>query len=101
VTLGDGTAHIAELARQVGADVVVLDAGTSLTAAALETAPLQTLDPPVGVVVVGEEPEQGLSAMPVLAKWGAFDKFYGAVEQARATRDLGVATRRRAGLKAI
>jgi CheY-like chemotaxis protein len=101
VTLGDGSARIAELARQVRADVVVLDAGTSLTAAALETAPLQTLNPPVGVVVVGEEPEQGLSAMPVLAKWGSFDKFYGAVQQARAARDLGVAARSRARLKAV
>jgi uncharacterized membrane protein (UPF0127 family)/CheY-like chemotaxis protein len=86
VTLGDRTANLAELARRDGADVVVLDAGVSLTEAAHGAAQVESLDPPVGVVVVAEESERSLSAMPVLAKWGSFDQLYGAIEQVRAVR---------------
>jgi hypothetical protein len=85
--IGDQGGGVAELARRQGADVVVLDAGTSLTVAAQETAQIQTLKPPVGVVVVGEPPQGGLSAMPVLPKWGSFDGLYRAIEDARPSRN--------------
>jgi uncharacterized membrane protein (UPF0127 family) len=65
-------------------DVVVLDAGSSITAAARDAAQIEALDPPVGVVVVGEEPQE--TAMPVLAKWGSFDELYGAIDRARPVR---------------
>jgi hypothetical protein len=65
-------------------DVVVLDAGSSLTATARDAAQIEALDPPVGVVVVGEEPQE--TAMPVLAKWGSFDDLYRAIERARPVR---------------
>lgn len=86
VTLGDRTVNIADLARREAADVVVLDAGVSLTDAAHGAAQIETLDPPVGVVVVGEEAERSLSAMPVLPKWGSFDALFGAIEHARPAR---------------
>jgi hypothetical protein len=86
VTLGDRTSNVAELAKREGTDVVVLDAGLSLTDAAHGAAQIETLDPPVGIVVVGEEGERSFSAMPVLPKWGSFDRLYGAIEHARPTR---------------
>jgi uncharacterized membrane protein (UPF0127 family)/CheY-like chemotaxis protein len=91
VTLRDRMTDVAELAKREGAEVVVLDAGTSLTAAALEAAQIEALDPPVGIVVVGDAPEESLSAMPVLEKWGSFDDLFHAVEQARLNRGNGIA----------
>jgi CheY-like chemotaxis protein len=81
VTLHERMTSVAELAKREGTEVVILDAGTSLTAAAYEAAQIEKLDPPVGVVVVGDVPEESLSAMPVLAKWGSFDALFSAVEQ--------------------
>jgi uncharacterized protein len=86
VTLGDRTGNIAELAKREHAEVVVLDAGVSLTSAAHGAAQIETLDPPVGLVVVGEEAERSFSAMPVLPKWGSFNGLYGAIEHARPPR---------------
>jgi hypothetical protein len=91
VTLRDRMIDVAELAKREGAEVVVLDAGMSLTAAALEAAQIEALDPPVGIVVVGDAPEESLSAMPVLGKWGSFDDLFHAVEQARLNRGNGIA----------
>jgi uncharacterized protein len=87
VTLGERTGNVAAVAKREAADVIVLDTGPSLTAAARGVAQLETLDPAVGVVVVGEEAEQALSAMPVLPKWGSFDALYEAIEQARPSRN--------------
>jgi uncharacterized membrane protein (UPF0127 family) len=83
VTLGEHPADAGELPGLAQVEVVVLDAGASLTGAAREAALIERADPPVGLVVVGEAPEQGLSAMPVLAKWGAFDDLYSAIVRAR------------------
>lgn len=86
VTLGERVGGIIDMAALGEADVVVLDAGSSLSAAGREAAQIEALDLPVGVVVVGEESEDGLSAMPVLAKWGSFDDLYEAIERARPPR---------------
>ena len=86
VTLADRSANIAELASREGAEVVVLDAGVSLTDAARGAAQIETLDPPVGILVVAEEAEQSFSAMPVLPKWGSFEGLYRALEHARPVR---------------
>lgn len=91
VTLREQMTDVAELAKREGAQVVILDAGTSLTAAAYEAAQIERLDPPVGVVVVGDEPEERLSAMPVLAKWGSFDGLFNAVENSRPKDGNGIA----------
>jgi uncharacterized membrane protein (UPF0127 family) len=83
VTLADRNANLADLVERERAEVVVLDAGLSLTDAAHGAARVQTMVPPVGVVIVGEESRQGLTAMPVLPRWGSFDDLYGAIERAR------------------
>ena len=87
VTLGERLTDAAVLAERENAEVVVIDAGSSLTVATREAALIQTLDPPVGVVLVRDEREEGLTALPVLAKWGSFEGLYGAIQHARATRD--------------
>jgi uncharacterized membrane protein (UPF0127 family)/CheY-like chemotaxis protein len=86
VTVGERMATVAELAEQDAADVVVLDAGQLLTAAARVVAQIEALNPRPGVVIVGEEPEGALSAMPVLPKWGSFEELYSAIEHARPNR---------------
>ena len=79
--------RVVELVAREGADVVVIDAGSLLTAAARTVATVTALVPPVGVVLVDDEAETGLLHMPVLAKWGPFEDFFAAVE--RADRDRG------------
>ena len=93
VSLADHLRDLPELAKREIPEVVVLDAGVSLTAAAQGAAQLQTLDPPVGIVIVGEEAEKRISSMPVLSKWGSFVDLYGAIEHAgpvRAKHSLNV-----------
>ena len=85
VSLGDGSDDLGELARREGANVVVLDSGGSLKTAADGAAKIEALNPPVGLVVVGEEDEHGLDSMPVIPKWGSFDVLHTAIENARAT----------------
>jgi CheY-like chemotaxis protein len=74
---------VVDLAVREAVDVVLLDATTSLTAAAREAARLESLYPPVGIVAVSEETQPGLVAFPVLPKWTAFDDVFGAIDRAR------------------
>jgi uncharacterized membrane protein (UPF0127 family) len=64
-------------------DVVVLDAGSSITGAARDVATISAAAPKVGVVIVAERPAGELSSMPVLPKWGSFDGLISAIEHAR------------------
>jgi uncharacterized protein len=89
VTLAEPSADARTLLRKSGADVVVLDADASLTAAARKVAQLQAVEPPVGVVVVSEDPESKLSTMPVVEKWGSFAALCDAIESARPRRAPG------------
>jgi uncharacterized membrane protein (UPF0127 family) len=86
VTLGEWTASVAELATREAADVVILEAGVSPAAAARQAARLRTLDPPVGVVIVGEEPLDGPSSIGLLSKWGSFDGLYDEIQRVRPDR---------------
>jgi hypothetical protein len=86
VTLADRLANVAELAQREHAEVVVVDAGISLTEAARGAAQIEAVDPGVGVVVVGEESDESLLSMPVLPKWGSFDGLYDAIQHARTAR---------------
>jgi hypothetical protein len=95
VTLAEDTEDLVELIRREGPEVVVLDAGASPAEAAREAAQIDTLVPAVGTVVVGEEPHDGPSTIPMLAKWGSFDSLYGAIEQARPTRTQEASSGRR------
>jgi hypothetical protein len=90
VSLGERTpANIAELAQRERADVVVLDAGASLPDAAHDAVQIESLERPIGIVLVGDEAERGFSTMPVLPKWGSFDRIYGAIERARGAATEG------------
>jgi uncharacterized membrane protein (UPF0127 family) len=72
-------------AKRERAEVVVIDADSSPTAAAREAAEIQKLEPPVGVVLVGDKRISGAPFMPILAKW-SFDELYGAITRARPNR---------------
>ena len=87
VTFGERLVNVAQLATRECAEVVVIDAGSSLPVATREAAQIQTLVPPVGVVLVGDERQEGLTTMPVLEKCGSFEGLYSAIEHARPTRN--------------
>ena len=82
VTVRTGTDDIAELAARDSFDVAVIDATPSLTAAAQAAARLQAVRPSLAVVAVSNDLEQGLSALPVLPKWGQFGALCAAIDQA-------------------
>jgi uncharacterized membrane protein (UPF0127 family) len=82
VALSDQMGHVASAAERVGAGVVLLDAGASLTAAAREAAQIERLDAKIAVLLFAEQPEEQLSTMPVLSKWDSFERLYTAVAQA-------------------
>jgi len=82
VSVSERIVGVAELAQRERVDVVVLDAGALPTAATLAAAELDTLDPPVGVVLVSEEQKAGVAPTPILEKWGEFDVLFGAITSA-------------------
>jgi uncharacterized membrane protein (UPF0127 family)/CheY-like chemotaxis protein len=88
VTVRTGTDDIAELAARECVDVAVIDATPSLTAAARAVARLQTLRPSLAVVAVSDDLEQGLSALPVLPKWGQFSALCAAIDQAHGDQQV-------------
>jgi uncharacterized membrane protein (UPF0127 family) len=84
VSVSDGAANVADLARREASDVVVLDGGPSLAFARRQAAQLKAADPPIGGVIVGEHQPEGATSGAV-EKWGPFERLAGAIEQARAT----------------
>jgi hypothetical protein len=88
VTISPNPARLDELVERDGIDVVVIDAGPMLTAAARTVAAVEALSPPVGVVLVADDAEAGLHEMTVLAKWGPFEEFFAAIEKADQSRGL-------------
>lgn len=82
VSADSGEGDLLELAVRERADVVVIDASASLTAAARHRARLDALRPRVAVVAVSDEIRTGLAALPVLPKWGEFEELLEAVERA-------------------
>lgn len=83
VRVGEAAGDVAELARREVADVVVLDAGSSPAEAARKAARIESLDPRVGVVVVGDCALYGASTLPVLSKWESFGRIYEAIQDVR------------------
>jgi CheY-like chemotaxis protein len=73
---------LAQAAVRDRADVVVIDASASLTAAAGEAARLGALSRPVGIVAVSGDPCTGLAALPVIPKWSSFEALSAAIERA-------------------
>ena len=84
VAVGGRGEDIAELAVRERADVVIIDASTSLTVAAREAARVGSLRPRVGVVAVSDGSSHGLAALPVLPKWSSFDEVFEAIDRVRA-----------------
>jgi hypothetical protein len=68
---------------------VLFDVQTSPTASVWELAQLKALDPPVGVVIVSEEPERAGAVGPVADKWGSFEALCDAIESARPGQSMG------------
>jgi CheY-like chemotaxis protein len=89
VTLAERMVGVAARATHEASDVVVLDATTSVTAAAREAEHVEALEPRVGIVIVAEETADTLAATLVLAKWDSFHRLYGAIEAARDRLGLG------------
>lgn len=83
VVLADRGAGLTELARRDRTHVVVFDVDAAPADAAREAARLAATDPHAAIVLVGDEPEEARHPMPVLAKWGAFDRLYEAIQNAR------------------
>ncbi|MDQ6836115.1 MAG: hypothetical protein M3016_07995 [Actinomycetota bacterium] len=71
-------------AVRTSADVVVIDASASLTAAAREAARLGALDPPVAIVAVSAHCHTGLATLPVIPKWSPFTALFAAIEETSA-----------------
>jgi uncharacterized protein len=67
-------------AQRASADVVILDASTSLTAAVREAVRVHAVEPRAGIVMVAEGAAYELTTMLVLAKWDSFGGLYGAIE---------------------
>ncbi len=86
MSVHEGAGGITERAASERAQVVVIDASSSLTAVARTAARLQTLRPAVGVVAVSDDPREQLSALPLLPKWGSFEALFHAVQRAHGER---------------
>jgi uncharacterized membrane protein (UPF0127 family)/CheY-like chemotaxis protein len=84
VAVSDGAANVADLARREGSDVVVLDGATSQAFARRQASQLAAADPPIAVVIVGDENTDAAES-GVIQKWGPFERLSGAIEDSRAT----------------
>ncbi|MDX6642097.1 MAG: uncharacterized protein QOD76_59 [Solirubrobacteraceae bacterium] len=82
VVASERPSRVVDLVVEKRADVVVIDAGASLTAAARTVATVEALVPRVGVVVVADDAERSLKNLPVLDKWGPFEILVAAIERA-------------------
>jgi hypothetical protein len=89
VTVHERDLDVRDQAARDRADVVVLDATGSLTAAAETAARLQSLRPHVGLVPVSSDPRDRLHALSVIPKWGSADVLFLAIERARQERRHG------------
>lgn len=81
VTVCTRAEDLIAVAARDSADVVVIDATASLTAAAREAARLAALTPPVGIVAVSAEAHTGLTTLPVIPKWSPFEALFRAIDR--------------------
>jgi uncharacterized membrane protein (UPF0127 family) len=82
VGVGERVDRAVDMARRQRADVVVLDAGGEPAMAARAAARIEALHPPVGVVIVLEDPDGSSPPVSSVAKWDSFDALYDAIERA-------------------
>lgn len=99
VSVQDGTRALAERLDREHIEVVVIDAGRSLSGAAQMAAAVQALSRPVGIVVVEDQPKPSLPALQTIPKWGSFAELFAAIEQAHGERahDPGLEQRAASG----
>lgn len=90
VTTTAKAVRVAEVVSRERADVVVVDAGESITSAQA-VAEVGALARRVGLVVVDDAPAR-LQRLPVLAKWGPFEDLFAAIERAGRERGNEAAT---------
>jgi uncharacterized membrane protein (UPF0127 family) len=86
VSVGGGSPISSERIDSEHPEVVVIDAGRSLATAARVAAAVESLNRPVGIVIVDDHPEPTLPRLPTLPKWGSFEDLFAAVQQAHARR---------------
>jgi uncharacterized protein len=84
VSTGEGAGTLAERIDRDRTDVVVIDAGRSLAAAARMAAAVDAHSRPVGVVVVRDESQSALTRLPTILKWGSFETLFSAIAEAHA-----------------
>ncbi len=77
---------IADATTRERADVVVIDASSSLAEAMRRTGKLRALCQSVGVVALSDDPVHERAPLPVLPKWGAFGALFEAIEQTRGSQ---------------
>ncbi|MGZ8694899.1 MAG: hypothetical protein ACXWYS_05615 [Gaiellaceae bacterium] len=63
-----------EVVQRGAVDVVVMDATGALGASARAAAELEALYPDLGVIVVADEPEPYVRALPALPKWAGLEQ---------------------------
>jgi PleD family two-component response regulator len=66
--------EVVDAVSRLGVDVVILDAGDSLSDAARTAATLDALHPHITVVVVADEPGVRNDSLQVLAKWTSLER---------------------------
>lgn len=80
VTTTANATRAGELVSRKGVNVVVVDV-TRFTASSV-LGPLETLEPPVGVVLVADDARAGRTYPVTLSKWGPFEDVFEAIERA-------------------
>jgi uncharacterized membrane protein (UPF0127 family) len=86
VSVGDGSPVLSQQIDSEHTEVVVIDAARSLAAAARVAAAVESLNRPVGIVMVDDHSEPALPRLPTIPKWGSFEDLFTAVRQAHARR---------------
>jgi uncharacterized protein len=82
VSVGDGTRALTDSPDRDRVQVVVIDAGRSLAAAARMVAAVEAFSRPIGIVVVNDQPQPSLRKLRTVPKWGSFNELFAAVERA-------------------
>lgn len=86
VAVGDEVGKLSQRLERERIEVVVIDAGRSLAAAARMAAAVQALSRPVGIVLVEDQPKPALPKLQTVPKWGSFPELFAAIEQAHDLR---------------
>jgi uncharacterized protein len=87
VTVGERLDLASTCARHASPDVVVIDGYSYPAEAVRKAAEIQTIEPSIGVVLLGEERSGAAPPAPVVPKLGTFDDLYAAIKSVRPSRN--------------